>query len=330
MSINLEIKNVESQNSLQENEILPSCHMSTEDRKKRLDIALKYKEKSNFYGFYYLLKDYFFILLFIYLFQNINFSSSLHYFLGYFVLVWFIGLFQFSLSEVMLHEASHFNLFKNHKLNEYSEIFVALPFFLTFKSYHDEHNNHHTNLMKESDHLYKDYKFFGFINQDNKFDANINIFVKILLMPFLGIIGVYYFFNQSDLKSKKVIFFWVLIFGIFGYFNLLKELILFWVIPFIWSGLSYLYWSEFLDHFMVDNKFGRTRTFAMTFFTLGGPATYHKTHHEFPFVPLRNLKKLYNETEPNDTSRCFGLIGLLIKIIKFRKINNRQINDLAI
>ena len=55
MSTNLEIKNVESQNSLQENEILPSCHMSTEDRKKRLDIALKYKEKNNFYGFYYLL-----------------------------------------------------------------------------------------------------------------------------------------------------------------------------------------------------------------------------------------------------------------------------------
>ena len=56
----------------------------------------------------------------------------------------------------------------------------------------------------------------------------------------------------------------------------------------------------------------------------------HKTHHEFPFVPLRNLKKLYNETETNDTSRCFGLIGLLIKIIKFRKTNNHQINDLAI
>lgn len=329
MSANLEIKNVESQNSLQENEILPSCHISTEDRKKRLDIALKYKEKNNFYGFYYLFKDYFFILLFIYLFQNINFSSSLNYFLGYFVLIWIIGLFQFSLSEVILHEASHYNLFKNHKLNEYSEIFVALPFFLTFKNYHDEHNNHHINLMKESDHLYKDYKFFGFINKDNKFDANINIFLKILLMPLLGIIGLYYFFNQSDLKNKKVIFFWVLILGIFSYFNLLKELILFWVIPFIWSGLSYLYWSEFLDHFMVDNKFGRTRTFAMTFFTLGGLATYHKTHHEFPFVPLHNLKKLYNETEPNDTSRCFGLIGLLIQIIKFRKINNHQINDLV-
>ena len=305
---------------LQNNELLPPCHISNEERSKRLNTALKYKEKSNFNGFYYLFKDYSCIFLLIYLFNNINFSNSLNYFLGYVILVWIIGLFQFSLSEVILHEASHHNLFKNHKLNEFSEIFTALPFFLTFKSYHYEHHNHHVNLMKESDHLYKDYKFFGFITKENKYNHNINLFLKIFLMPFLGVIGIYYFFNQSDLKSKKVIIFWSLILGIFGYFNLLKELFLFWVIPFIWSGLSYLYWSEFLDHFMVDNKYGRTRTFAMTFFTFEGPATYHKTHHEFPFVPLCNLKKLFNEIEKNDNSRCFGLFGLLIQIAKFRKV----------
>ena len=47
----------------------------------------------------------------------------------YVPIAWAIGAFQFAISESLLHEASHFNLAKNHRLNDALEIFYGSAVF---------------------------------------------------------------------------------------------------------------------------------------------------------------------------------------------------------
>jgi fatty acid desaturase len=260
-------------------------------QKQAFQESLKFKQQSAVKSIAAISKNYFFIALII--FTNLHFQNILLYFVS----VWIIGAFQFALSECLLHESSHCNLFSSHKLNEYCEIFLALPFFISYKDFKQEHMHHHQHLLEESDHLYQSYRHWGLIDAKGNF-AKINKFWHYFVRPISGIAGIYYFIKGASFANLRVIIFWIILFYLSIYFNFTKELFLFWIIPFIWAANAFLFYSETADHYNAKNKSStRTSKISNWFFHNNG---YHLTHHTYPFIPFFNLKKAYKKIQMSE------------------------------
>src|SRR5437660_2539375 len=110
--------------------------------------------------------------------------------------VWAIGYFQFAIGEALLHEASHYNLFRTKRSNNTLAFLYALPFFKTVSGFRSEHARHHLRLGGGQDHVITDYKRFGF------FEPTKNIFWLWFVKPATGYACFYYVNNLSLLPIK--------------------------------------------------------------------------------------------------------------------------------
>jgi fatty acid desaturase len=217
--------------------------------------------------------------------------------------IWLIGAFQFALSESMLHEAAHHNLFAQKQWNYRLEFLYAYPFFRTVRQFRAEHLVHHNRLVKEPDRLVEDYQHFGLFGQKPK------LFFIWFIKPITGYAGFYYF---STIRLKpfkqdgwKICLFWAVILSVFIVTGKLIFLLKFWIIPMFWSCYSYLYWSEISDHFNTISGTRSNISIWTNFITHNNG--YHYIHHKYPTIPWFRLKKAYRELTPDegDVSRGF-------------------------
>jgi fatty acid desaturase len=146
-----------------------------------------------------------------------------------------IGSFQFALSETLLHEASHYNLFPRRSWNDWAEIAVALPFFRTCRQFREEHKSHHVTLGQEDDPLILDYDAHGL------FRPNINITWIWLFKPVLGYAGFYYcsVLLRPWTEGWKIVAFCAAVFPLVVYLGAIKLLLLYWLIPFYWCASAF-------------------------------------------------------------------------------------------
>ena len=166
--------------------------------------------------------------------------------LVYLVTVWLIGCLQFSLTEALLHEASHYNLFQKNHGTTWRRSPSELPFFRTVDQFREEHKIHHSNLGGPVDPLLSDYKSHGLFN------PKINITWIWFLKPILGYAGLYYCRTLSIYpwrEGKKIIVFWIVSIIFVIYSGNFETFLLYWIIPFFWCCMSFLYWSEITDHY---------------------------------------------------------------------------------
>lgn len=205
----------------------------------------------------------------------------------YVVAVWIIGMFQFALSEALLHEAAHYNLFRSRRLHHRLEVLYGLPFFLTVAQYQSEHRIHHARLGGEGDGLVRDYRRLGL------YDDRLNVAWIWLVKPVLGF-GCYYASTLTLRPFKegaKIVGFWVAVLAAFYAFGLLHVLVWYWFVPLVWSNYAFVYWSEIENHF---NTRSGTRTNVSPLYNLlvhnGG---YHAIHHRYPTIPWFNLPKAH-------------------------------------
>ena len=108
-------------------------------------------ERSNLRGFTVLFLDWAAI------FGIIIISVWMNNWIVYLISVWAIGSFQYAIGESLFHEASHYNLFKTKKINDYLEWIYAVPFFVDMTQYRKEHLDHHHKSGTELDHIVRDY-----------------------------------------------------------------------------------------------------------------------------------------------------------------------------
>jgi fatty acid desaturase len=219
----------------------------------------------------------------------------------YLAAVWVIGLFQFALGEGMLHEAAHYNLFKSRRLNHLGEIFYGLPFFCTVAQYQPEHRVHHAKLGDAEDKLVGEYRRFGLYG--NKVNAAWLWFGK----PVLGF--PIYYVSLVTLRpwteGVKIVAFWAVALATFYRFDLLHVLLLYWIVPLLWSNYAFVYWSEVENHY---NTSSGTRTNVSRLYNLlthnGG---YHAVHHKYPSIPWFHLRAAHERFFPDckDVSRGF-------------------------
>lgn len=162
-----------------------------------------------------------------------------------------IGMLQFALGEALLHEASHYKLFRVRAWNDRLEVLYALPFLTAVGAYRAEHLEHHRRLGKASDHIVQDYAFHGLTSDIPR--TGWVWFGK----PSLGLTAIGYVRTLWNMNAAqtwlKVATFWAPVVGICAAAGLLLELMLYWFVPLLAIYATLLHWSEIADHY-------RTRT----------------------------------------------------------------------
>ena len=207
----------------------------------------------------------------------------------YLMSVWVIGSFQFAIGESLLHEASHYNLFRTRKVNDYLEPLYALPFFVDMQQYRSWHNPHHNKLNSEEDHLVEDYDLHG-LNKSDK-----NFFWLWFIKPITGYAGYFYLRFVIELNPRKsackFLLFWAPVIVTCLYFNVFHLLILYWFVPFLWSFASFFYWSEIGEHY--NTKTGTRTNVGLVKNLFHHNGGYHSIHHQYPTIPWYKLPQAH-------------------------------------
>lgn len=254
-------------------------------------------ERSNVRGFLVLFLDWGAI------FGVISISIWLDNWIVYLVSIPVIGSFQFSIGESLLHEASHYNLFKTKKLNDYLELLYALPFFVDMSQYRFWHTRHHYKMNTEEDHIVEDYELHG-LNKPQR-----NMFWMWFIKPIIGYAGYFYLRFVIELNPRKsaakFLVFWLPIILACWHFGILDILILYWFVPFLWSFASFFYWSEIGEHYNTKSGSRTDIGFLKNFFHHN--SGYHYIHHQYPTIPWYRLPEAHKSLCPEgiDISRGF-------------------------
>ena len=248
-------------------------------------------QKSNLRGFLVLFLDW------AALFGIVTLSIWINHWLVYLASVWIIGSLQFSIGESLFHEASHYNLFKTKKLNNFFEFAYALPFFVDITQYRYDHEGHHYHMNTNRDHIVEDYQIHG-LNKPEK-----NMFWLWIIKPIIGYAGLFYLRFVIQLNPRKsatkFFTFWVIVVCLFWYFDLLHILLLYWFVPFLWSFSCFYYWSEVGEHFNTKTGTRSDVGFLKNFFHHN--SGYHYIHHKYPTIPWYNLPKAHKSLCPEGT-----------------------------
>lgn len=229
-------------------------------------------------------------------------SESFGGWIAYLLAVWVIGLIQLGLGETLTHEAAHYNLFKSRRLNNWSQFLCSYPFGFTLADYRREHGEHHRLLNTNLEKLHEDYSSHGLLG-DNR-----NMVWLWFFKPVLGYAGFAYLRSLLDLATSKstprILAFWTVLLAAFAWGGKLDLLILYWVVPILWSYASFFYWSEIEDHF--NTKSGTRTNIGWTNFLTHNNG-FHAVHHRYPRIPWFRLKEAHYALlgESSDISRGF-------------------------
>lgn len=205
---------------------------------------------------------------------------------------------------ILMHEASHFNLFTHYSANDWiASLFITSPFFISLDSYRQSHMAHHQFSLTEKDptHARKNgIAIFEFPKQ-----TTLN-FLKQLIKITLGY-GIYLSLSDlsrnqksrpkstSRLRSQISI-----LIGLFLLIGLLASpyrniALLYWILPTLTIVPLLNYWRTISEHSGL-NTAEPTRTVVYPRLTqwLLTPynVNYHLEHHLFPKKPWYQLKKL--------------------------------------
>jgi len=288
---NIDIKNISKNNFLK-----PILNDEQISRLKKLN------SKDNFHGFISIFMDFAWIIIAICL-------SYISPFL-YPLTILIIGSRQRALAS-LLHEAAHTTLFKSRILNiSIGRILCGWTILQSFGTYRITHAlNHHPRIGDNS----IDPDLVYMLEQGvYETQSRSNFLKKFFIKPLLGSNIPYYIRYLikdrfiSAFKSDKerpeatmIIIFHLSIIAIAFTTGLLKELVLFWWIPFLVIHPIIGWFSELSEHYPMmeitksPTFYSRNRYAGWTErFFIGMHADYlHLTHHLYPAIPHWNLKK---------------------------------------
>lgn len=208
---------------------------------------------------------------------------------------------------ILMHEASHFNLFSNPKWNDrVAKLFITGPVFISLDSYRKTHQLHHQYSLTTKDPTHTRKANIAIYD----FPKKKSLYFILDLLKILCGYGVYLALsdllrNRSTAPTKgksflgdlKICGIIVFIFILYK-FNYLNTYLIFWVLPTLTVLPLLNYWRTISEHSSLYTP-EPTRTVIYSSFLkwLITPynINYHLEHHLFPKKTWYNLAKLKNE-----------------------------------
>ena len=217
--------------------------------------------------------------------------------------VWVIGIMQFALAEAVLHEASHYNLFRSRHLHRRLQFLYAWPFMQTMNDYQAEHLAHHKYLMTERDQTSVDYKMYGLAKREP------NLFFIWFIKPFTFYPTWHYLRHGNAALDRAnwvpLGLFWIAVGGLFVALGQAQYFLLYWIVPLLWVYPILNYWSEIEEHYNTSDGSRSNLSRVINFLTHN--EGYHTVHHRYPTIPFYNLPKAHAAFvgDESDISRGF-------------------------
>lgn len=253
--------------------------------------------------------------------STIALSLTLNHFLSYFIAFFIVATRQHALA-VLMHDASHFRLVNNHKLNDLlSNWLLAFPLGVSTRVYRERHLRHHRYLNTEKDPDFTD------MNRDPNWDWPKSkrearwLFAKDLLgltVPdTLKIVGKWSPVHQRGELVQFVAFNLVLVTSLWVS-GLFTVYLLLWLWPSL-TVLSAIFRLRAIAEHLCTNQ---TRTVTPRWWErlVIAPANvgYHIEHHLFPSVPYYNLPKVREWVALHDQSIdvTHGYNGALRELVR--------------
>jgi fatty acid desaturase len=224
----------------------------------------------------------------------------------YVVVVAFIGARQHALL-VLMHEGTHYRLFRSKRLNDWlAELFLAWPLLIELRSYRRNHLAHHQHLNtnRDPDWMRK--------SRDPKwrFPKRPRELASMLLADLfglgaLGLVQLFRSLSQRDadlprtLAIAKLMFYAGAAAGI-ACAGMTEAFLLYWVVPYSTWLIVIMHVRSIAEHFAINQRegvFKQVRTtragWLARLFVAPENVNYHLEHHLFPSVPCYRLPELH-------------------------------------
>jgi fatty acid desaturase len=255
-------------------------------------IAKAYYGRSNWHGLRVVAYDWAVIFGAAAICEVLRLNTPLWVFLPAYALATLVIGSRFRGMENLVHEASHYNMFKTRSWNDNLEFLFALPVFRTAEDFRRSHNIHHRSLGHEDiDPDLRRYEAWGVR------DLPKNYWWIMVIRPLTGWLTYHWFvyelkaFIKSPTHRASKIIFWAAVFAAFAITGIWTQVLLYWVIPFFIVLPVPRFWSVISEHGGLDLR----HDIASSRNTLGSALQqwiifphndgYHETHHLYPSIP---------------------------------------------
>ncbi len=205
-----------------------------------------------------------------------------------------------------VHDAVHYRVFTNRRLNDIFGEIAALPLTLAMAGYRATHYAHHRELNSDADPDWAAWKD----RQDYTFPASRpTVWARIAGFLFATRVPIEVYNLQSKnrkydysktVKRARLIFFVSLVAASIA-FGFWKGLLLYWAVPFLTAFLMVRYIRSIAEHYAIGDGTGdpldESRTVVASFWEtwLIAPwgLNYHLEHHLYPAIPCYRLAEAH-------------------------------------
>jgi fatty acid desaturase len=218
---------------------------------------------------------------------------------------------------VLVHEAAHYRMLKNRKLNDWVvDVLAAWPMLATVASYRRNHLAHHqnTNTEDDPDWMTKIGRA-AFTFPQKMRDAILYLAGYLVAVnTFRDLAHVLPRISKNDTstpgyKIMRVTYFAAII-ALFGVLGVIPQFILYWIVPYFTVLFLFFHVRNVAEHFGdmdYSEELTSSRTVVPYFWERWcfGPHNvhYHLEHHLYPSVPFYNLPELHRLLMKNEFYR---------------------------
>lgn len=262
--------------------------------------------------------------------------------LSYLLVVVFIGARQHSLATLM-HEAAHYRICKNKRLNDWiGDAVLTWPFvILSMRAYRTNHFAHHNHLNTD-----RDPDWVAKRGSEWSFPQSHWSLIKLLATDMVGVGFLKFLLKVKSLPraSKKAqqddfalklgrILFVVIATAAIIEFDLGRVVALYWLVPFLtWLQVA-LHVRSIAEHFAVPSRaelISATRSVELTLldrlFIMSNDTSLHVEHHLYPSVPFYRLHALHAliQASPDLALHTHTTRGYFNMLRECTKMNNQS------
>ncbi len=219
---------------------------------------------------------------------------------------------------IIMHDATHYRLFRNRTANDLvSDLFCAFPLLLTTNRYRYYHLLHHRNVNSEAD----PYWTFFRDQKDWTWPKTVKEALSVLIRDLTGLTArnemkmivnwtpfANHFSRRAEpprlslLERLSFYGFVTVMLSLVAYFNLWFHLFFLWYVPLVLLMMPLVRLRTVAEHIGIPGRTGdnATRhvdgTWFERVFICPRSINYHVAHHLFPMVPLYNLPAFHRRS----------------------------------